>query len=205
MNHGPMNKILLSLLLIGTFCQAQDKPVIDGMLPDSGGSGIPTVRTLAPTKGEAVAAMLAIPPKFADGILEVTGQNGSPNPAQWIIQAWNTEDPGTVHKLTVVDDQFVSDVLSVNIYEAERKEINVPMAGVQLDSGGAYRIAQAYASANGKTLGHVNYSLVVHAKSTPPVWTLECLDAKGSRIGKLEILATSGTVRASPGLPVTPP
>jgi len=30
---------------------------------------------------------------------------------------------GTVHKLTVVGDQFVSDWLSVNIYEAERKEI----------------------------------------------------------------------------------
>ncbi|MFZ4774475.1 MAG: hypothetical protein ACOYM3_03885 [Terrimicrobiaceae bacterium] len=200
-----MKKILLSLLLIGASCQAQDKPVIDGMLPDSGGSGIPTVSTLAPTKGEAVAAMLAIPPKFADGILEVTGQEGAPNPKQWILQAWNTEDPGTVHKLTVVDDQFVSDVLSVNIFEAERKEINVPMAGVQLDSGGAYRIAKAYASANGKTLGHVNYSLVVHAKHTPPVWTLECFDAKGTHIGKLEVLATSGSVRASPGFPVTPP
>ncbi len=200
-----MKKILLSLLLIGASCQAQDKPVIDGLLPASGGSGIPTVRTLAPTKGEAVAAMLAIPPKFADGILEVTGQEGAPNPKQWILQAWNTEDPGTVHKLTVVDDQFISDVLSVNIFEAERKEINVPMAGVQLDSGGAYRIAQKYASANGKPLGHVNYSLVVHAKHTPPVWTLDCFDAKGARLGKLEILATSGAVSASPGFTVTPP
>ncbi len=198
-----MKKIFFTLLLCPALL-AQDKPVIDGLLPDSGGSGVPTVQTLAPTKGEAVAAMLAVPPKYADGILEVTGQNGAPNPEEWILQAWNTEDPGTVHKLTVRDDQFVSDVLSVNIYEAERKEINIPMPDIRLDSGDAYEIAQSYAAANGKTLGHVNYSLTTRARRTPPIWTLDCFDGKGSHIGKLEILATSGTVLASPGFKTSP-
>lgn len=183
---------------------ASAEPVIDGLLPDSGGSGIPTVQTPAPTKGEAIAAMLAIPPKYANGILEISGQGGDPNPTAWILQAWNTEDPGTVHKLTVKDDQFVSDTLSVNIYEAERKQINIPLTDVQVDSGGAYRIALAYAKANGKALSHVNYNLVVHAKRTPPVWTLDCFDAKGGRLGKLEILATTGAVQARPGFSESP-
>ena len=198
-------KTIFALLAAGSIGLAQDKPVVDGMLPDSGGSGIPTVETLAPTKGEAVAAMLAVPPKYAGGILEIIGQGGDPNPREWILQAWNTEDPGTVHKLTVRDDQFVSDSLSVNVFEAVRKEINIPLPAVRLDSGSAYRIARSYASANGKTLGRVNYMLTVHAKRTPPVWTLDCFDAKGSRIGKLEILATSGEVTASPGFKTSPP
>lgn len=192
-------------LAAGALGFAQDKAVVDGLLPDTGGSGIPTVQTLAPTKGEAVAAMLAVPPKYVGGILEVTGQGGEPNPREWIIQAWNTEDPGTIHKLTIRDDQFVSDSLSVNIYEAERKAINIPLQDVQVDSGSAYRIARSYASANGKTLGRVNYMLTTHAKRTPPVWTLDCFDAKGEHIGKLEILATSGAVTASPGFKTTPP
>ena len=65
------------------------------------------------------------------------GQGGDPNPREWILQAWNTEDPGTVHKLTVRDNQFVSDSLSVNIFEAVRKEINIPLAAVRVDSGSA--------------------------------------------------------------------
>lgn len=166
--------------------------------------GIPAVQTIAPTKGEAVAAILAVPPKYNDGILEVTGQGGEPNPAEWIIQAWNTEDPGTVHKLTIRDDQFVSDVLSVNIFEAERKAINIPLPDLRLDSGAVYRIAQSYASANGRKLGRVNYMLTVRAKHTPPIWTLDCFDGAGAHIGKLEILATSGEVTASPGFKVSP-
>lgn len=198
-------KTIYVLLAAGSIGLAQDKPIVDGLLPDSGGSGIPEVQTLAPTKGEAVAAMLAVPPKYAGGILEITGSDGDPNPKEWILQAWNTEDPGTVHKLTVRDDQFVSDSLSVNIFEAERKEINIPLPGVRVDSGSVFRIARSYASANGKSLGHVNYVLTVHAKRTPPVWTLDCFDAGGSHIGKLEILATSGAVTASPGFKVSPP
>lgn len=196
---------IIFFLTAGVLGFAQDKPVVDGLLPDTGGAGIPTVQTLAPTKGEAVAAMLAVPPKYVGGILEVTGQGGEPNPKEWIIQAWNTEDPGTIHKLTIRDDQFVSDSLSVNIYEAERKAVNIPLPGVLVDSGSAYRIARSYASANGKTLGRANYMLTTHAKRTPPVWTLDCFDAKGEHIGKLEILATSGAVAASMGFKVSPP
>ena len=198
-------KTVVLLLAASTLAWALEKPVIDGMLPDSGGSGIPAVQTLAPTKGEAVAAMLAVPPKYAGGILEATGQGGDPNPKEWILQAWNTEDPGTLHKLTVRDDQFVSDSLSVNIYDAMRKEINIPLAAVRVDSGSAYRVAQAYASANGKSLGRANFQLTVHAKRTPPVWTVDCFDTGGAHIGKLEILATTGAVTASPGFKVSPP
>lgn len=198
-------KKILSILFATAVCGfAQDQPVIDGLLHDSGGPGIPVVRTIAPTKGGAVEAMMAVPVKYADGILEVTGQAGDPNPKEWVIQAWNTEDPGTVHKLTVVDGQFVSDVLSVNLFEAERKEINIPLPGLRVDSGAAYRIAQTYATANGKILGRVNYSLSVRAKHTPAIWTLDCFDQKSSHIGKLEILATSGDVSASQGFKTSP-
>ena len=53
----------LSLLAASSLGLAQDKPVIDGMLPDSGGSGIPEVKMPEAAKGGAVAAMLAVPPK----------------------------------------------------------------------------------------------------------------------------------------------
>ena len=198
-------KTIILLLAASALSLARDKPAIDGILFDSGGSGIPEVQTLAPTKGEAVAAMLAVPTKYAGGILEITGRGGGPNPKEWILQAWNTEDPGTVHKLTVRDDQLVSDSLSLNIFESERKAINIPLPDVRLDSGSTYRIAQAYALANGKSLGRVNYTLTVHAKRTPPVWTLDCFDARGGHIGKLEILATSGAVTASSGFKASPP
>ena len=69
-------KTVFVLLAAGSIALADDKPIVDGTLPDSGGSGIPVVKILSPTKGEAVSAMLAVPPKYAGGILEITGQGG---------------------------------------------------------------------------------------------------------------------------------
>lgn len=195
-------KMLAALLIFpGILC---GQVPVDGLLPDSGGSGVPTVQTLAPVAGGAVAAMLAVPEKYAGSILEISGTGGAPNPKDWVLLAWNAENPGSLRKLVVSGDQLVSDTPSLSLTQAERKEVAIAMSSLGIDSGGVWKIAQAYAAANKLALGAVDYQLTSHANDVPPLWTAVCRDPSGKILGKLVILASTGAVEKSPGFKNAP-
>ncbi len=147
----------------------------------------------------ADAAMMAIDPKYIEGIVVVNGRGGSPEPAQWVVIARDTNDLGVLHKITVADGQVISDVQSLNAYESFRQDVNINPEQIQVDSGQAYFIAQPIAAANEKIIGHVDYALTVRGKDSAPIWTLNCFDINGGFLGKVVILATTGDVLDTPG------
>lgn len=152
----------------------------------------------------AQAAMMAIDPKYTEGILVVTGRGGSPEPGQWVVVARDTNDLGVLHKITVADGQVISDVQSLNAYESFRQDVNIDPQSVQVDSGQAYFIAQPIAAANQKIIGHADYALTIRGKDATPIWTLNCFDINGVYIGKVILLATTGAVIDHPGFRNSP-
>lgn len=157
----------------------------------------PSVATSPPNW--AGAAMTAIDPKYAEGIVVVTARDGTPEPRQWIIVARDTDNLGTLHKITVVDGQVVSDVLSMNAYESFRQNVNIDQTQMQVDSGDAFLIAQPLiTAAKHNIIGHVDYALTVRGKDSAPIWTLNCFDMNGGFLGKVVLLATTGTVIEQP-------
>ncbi len=152
----------------------------------------------------AVAAMMAIDPKYTEGIVVVTGSGGSPEPGQWIVIARDTNDLGVLHKITVADGQVIADVQSLNAYESFRQDVNIDPQQVQVDSGQAFFIAQPIAAANQKIIGHVDYALTIRGKDAAPIWTLNCFDINGVYIGKVILLANTGAVIAHPGFRNSP-
>lgn len=147
----------------------------------------------------AVAAMMAIDPKYVEGILVVTGRGGSPEPGQWVVVARDTDNLGVLHKITVADGQVISDVQSLNAYESFRQDVNINPQSVQVDSGQAFFIVQPIAAANQKIIGHVDYALTIRGKDAEPIWTLSCFDINGGYIGKVMLLASTGDVLDTPG------
>lgn len=161
--------------------------------------------TVAPNG--AVAAMLAVDPKYLEGIVLVDGRGGNPQPREWVVVARDTNDLGTLHKITVADGQVIADVLSMNAYESFRQSVNINTQQVQVDSGQAFFIAQPIAAANQKIIGHVDYALTIRGKDATPIWTLNCFDIDGGFLGKVVLLATTGAVLETPGFknaPATP-
>ncbi len=195
----PAMKKLPVLLFFPVVIFAQDAPPVDGLLPDSGGSGIPTVEVLPSVPGGAVAAMAALPEKYAGSILEISGSGGNPNPAEWVVLAWNAENPGSLRKLVLSDGRIMDDSPSLSIYEAERKEVPLALSSLGIDSGGVWKIAQAYASANGAGLASLDYQLTTHAKDDPPLWTVTCHGDGGKPLGRLVINAGDGSVQSHSG------
>ncbi len=152
-----------------------------------------------PPPNWAVAAMLAIDPKYTEGIVVVTARNGTPEPPQWTVIARDSNDLGTLHVLTVADGQVINDKPSLNAYESFRQNVNIDPQQVQVDSGDAFLIAQPIAAANQKIIGHVDYALTVRGRDTTPIWTLNCFDLNGGYLGKVVLLATTGAVLETPG------
>lgn len=188
---------------------AQTDPSDNSVDPDDAASDAAMIANAPAVQGPApdgaVAAMLAIDPKYAGGIVVVTGRGGSPTPRQWIIIARNSQDQGTTHKITVADGQVISDTLSLNTYEALRQKVSISPPQVQVDSGNAFFIAQPIAAANGKIIGRVDYALTVRGRDAAPIWTLNCFDINGGFMGKVILLATTGAVLSQPGFKNSPP
>lgn len=156
----------------------------------------------APTGAEA--AMLAIDPKYTEGIVVVTARGGTPVPKEWIVVARDTDNQGVLHKITVANGQVISDAPSLNTYEALRQNVNIQPNQVQVDSDNAFWIAQPIAAANQKIIGHVDYALTIRGKDATPIWTLNCFDINGGYCGKVVLLATTGAVLETPGFPKSP-
>ncbi|GAB4171673.1 MAG: hypothetical protein Fur0032_11030 [Terrimicrobiaceae bacterium] len=157
-----------------------------------------------PDPAGAEAAMLAIDPKYVNGIVLVTARNGTPQPKQWVVVARDSDDLGTLHKLTVADAQVIADVQSMNAYESFRQDVAINPVSVQVDSGAAFQIAQPIAAANNKIIGHVDYALTIRGTDASPIWTLNCFDINGGFLGKVVLLATTGAVLSQPGFRNSP-
>jgi len=206
--------VLLSGLLAG-FLHAQDQAQATGWetpsapLPGQASNSdlalvAPAPPPPPPAAGGAIAAMMAINPKYTEGMVVVTARGGTPQPKEWTIVARDTDDLGVLHKLTVADGQEIADVQSLNAYESFRQDVNIDPAQVQVDSSQAFFIAQPIAAANQKIIGHVDYALTIQGKDATPIWTVNCFDINGVYIGKVVLLATNGAVLQTPGFANAP-
>lgn len=152
----------------------------------------------------ALSAMMAVGPQYSQGIVVVTGRDGSPQPREWSVVARDSNDMGTLHTLTVVDGAVVGSPISLNAYEAMRQKISIDLSQVQVDSGQAFAIAVPIVAANQKILGHCDYALTMRSRDSTPIWTVNCFDTNGVYIGKVIMLATTGAIVETPGFPNAP-
>jgi hypothetical protein len=179
------------------------------VVPDASPAAPPVASDISPVPSGpapdgAVAAMLAIDPRYVDGIVVVTARNGNPDPSQWTVVARDGDNLGVLHQITVADGQVIADRQSLNAYESFRQDVAIDPTMVQVDSGAAFSLVLPIAAANNKIIGHVDYALTVRGTDAAPLWTLNCFDVNGSFLGKVVLLATTGTVLSHSGFPLLP-
>lgn len=157
----------------------------------------------------AGAALAALPPQYTAKVLQVTGDKGTPEPAQWVIYARVSDEddssPSTVHTIVVANGQVVSDNPSANLLEVFRGRGYFGAPDLQTDSGDAFLTLTMYATANSKIVNTVSYKLVRNSNDTAPIWTITGYDPNGGEVGWLRISATDGSVIEQHGFPITPP
>jgi hypothetical protein len=154
----------------------------------------------SPDPAGAVAAMKALPFKFDNGVLEVTGKNGAPQPAEWVIIARDADTMGTITKLTVAGGQVLSQSPSGNLGQMFRESGFIAAETIKADSREVFQTAaKLLKESHGLNLASADYQLIKPAADLDPVWKLICRDDQGKKLGELQISATHGAVMTQSG------
>lgn len=127
-------------------------------------------------------------------IVEVKGRNGSPQPDTWLIVIDDPKARGGVREVEISGGHISSERTPVQAYSGSSADSVMDMSRLNLDSQGAFTVAEDEARAAGVAFDSVDYVLRRDENGTGPTWILQLLDRSERGVGTVRISATDGKV-----------
>jgi hypothetical protein len=127
-------------------------------------------------------------------VIEVQGRNGAPQPSTWKIVLDDPSARGGVREVEVRNGRVISERTPVRDYSGAGANAIMDFQKLNLDSPGAFTIANREAKKGGVGFDKVDYTLRIGDESATPVWILQLLDDRDQQVGRLHIGADTGTV-----------
>lgn len=131
-----------------------------------------------------------------DRIVELRGRSGSPHPDVWKIVIDDPKARGGVREVEVQRGRIIAERLPTGRPLGRAMNFNQ----LNLDSEGAFTVANQEAQKAGVPFVRVDYVLKSGTGSGAPVWQLQLLDAGGASVGSLQIAADNGAILREEGL-----
>lgn len=128
-------------------------------------------------------------------VLAVSGESGNPQPGMWTIVLDDPAARGGVRELQIVSGQVASERTPVGSELAGGKTIDLNQ--LNLDSDGAYQVAQEEAKKNGANFDQASYRLSVDPDTGKPLWVVHLLDSQRQDVGMVKVAADNGTLVSS--------
>lgn len=123
-------------------------------------------------------------------VLELRARNGAPNPDVWKVVIEEPRARGGVRELEVQRGKIIGERTPTSNGPGRPMNFNQ----LNLDSEGAFTIANQEAEKSRVPFDRVDYTLKSGTNGGAPVWDLELLDSRNGRLGSITIAADSGTV-----------
>jgi hypothetical protein len=123
-------------------------------------------------------------------VVEVHGRDGTPQPSVWKLVIDDPRARGGVREVEVQRGKIVSERTPTSHGLGAAMNFNQ----LNLDSEGAFTIANQEAQKTNVPFDHVDYFLKAGTGGGAPVWQLDLADGKNGRVGSVEIAADSGSV-----------
>jgi hypothetical protein len=123
-------------------------------------------------------------------IVEVRGHAGSPQPAGWTIVIDDPHARAGVREVEVERGKVASERTPTSHGVGSPMNFNQ----LNLDSEGAFTIANQEAQKANVPFDHVDYVLKAGTGGGAPVWEMDLYDGKSGRVGAVEVAADSGTI-----------
>lgn len=123
-------------------------------------------------------------------VIELRGRSGMPQPAAWKVIIDEPRARGGVREIEVQRGKVSAERTPTTRSPGAPMNFNQ----LNLDSEGAFTVANQEAQKAGVPFDHVDYLLRSGTGGGAPVWTLELFDGKNGRMGFIEIAADSGSV-----------
>lgn len=125
-------------------------------------------------------------------VLEVQGRNGAPRPASWKILLDDPAARGGVRELEVVDGKVTAERTPIGATTAAGGAMDFQK--LNLDSEGAFKIAEKEASKAHLGFDQIDFTLRSGEAGRPPVWILQLTDTAHHVVGTMNLSADSGAV-----------
>lgn len=152
---------------------------------------------------EALRTVREKQPK-AGALVEMRGERGEPAPQQWTLLFSDPSARGGVREITVAGDVIVSERTPLRGYAGTGALPQVDLTKLNLDSNGAFRIANKEAAARKVGFNWVDYALRSHSATGEPMWVLILFDHMGAQTGTIQISAVNGAILSPPNLVANP-
>ena len=132
-------------------------------------------------------------------VIEVKGKNGDPQPVAWVILLDDQNARGGVREVEVSNGKIVSEHTPVRSYVGSSAGIVMDFKRLNLDSEGAFTIANQEATKRNTGFDSVDYALRSDDQTNAPVWVLKLLDTNNVNVGTVYIAADNGAVLRTDG------
>ena len=127
-------------------------------------------------------------------VIQVEGREGAPQPGVWKVVLDDPAARGGVREFEVQNGKVSSERTPVHAYSGTAAEAVMDFKKLNLDSAGAFTIANKEAAAARVGFDTVDYVLRCGDNAGAPVWILKLTDDKRQVVGTIQISADSGAV-----------
>ncbi len=178
MHYFPMWKWLLALLLFATPALAQQRP-----------TAYEALRTVGTQLNR----------DFVNRVIALSGTNGDPQPETWKILIEDQQARGGVREVEVGNGRIISERTPLRSSVEGSLGAVIDTAKLNLDSSGAFTLAQQTADKSHVTFATADYTLRVDDRGNP-IWMVALQRQSGEPAGRIFIGANHGTVTRTEGL-----
>ncbi len=159
--------LLAALLLLHTAARAE--------------TAYEALRSLGQSRGEDIL----------NQVVEVNAQGGAPQPEMWTVVTTDPQARGGVRIFGIREGQVVSERAPTSTgSEPVPMDFNL----LNLDSAGAFAVAEQEATRSRIGFERVNYVLQPGQRSATPVWVIDLLDRNSAPAASVEVSAENGRV-----------
>jgi len=173
-----MLKSLLASLLLASAARAQENP-----------SAYEALRVVGTQLNRAMVSR----------VISVTGVEGDPQPRTWTILVADRQANGGTREITVEDNRIASQRIPNGSVVGSTKGNIIDTARLNLDSTGAYSVANHTAETSHVTFTFVSYTLRMDDRGNP-VWIVTLEDRSRKPLGTIHIKANDGRITRVEGM-----
>lgn len=166
--------------------------VLTGAASASTGTAYQALEVIKAAKGDAVL----------DQLIEARGESGAPQPHSWTIVMIDSSARGGVREFVIADGAIRSERTPVRGYSGQAGLPPINFSRLNLDSDGAFAVAEKEAVDGKVGFNTVDYTLRTELATGSPQWVVRLFDYMGAPVGNLEVSAENG--RLVQGLQIDP-
>lgn len=132
-------------------------------------------------------------------VISVTGVDGDPQPMQWTVLIADRSAPGGLRELQIANGRILADRTPGDRVAGTTGGVTIDTAKLNLDSDGAFAIANHTADRSHTNFESVSYTLRNDHRGTP-VWIVTIQDKARTPLGTIHISANRGNVTRVEGM-----